>query len=66
MPQSNKKERRAKLLHLRQGPHTGEGGYVWLSLSAQTLHLDHKIDEPMDEGPFKIVEKLGYATYKVP
>lgn len=62
---SSKKERRAKLLHLRHTSGFVEGDYVWLSLAAQKLHINHKDGEPMDEGPFKVVNKLGYDTYKV-
>ncbi|XP_057252335.1 uncharacterized protein LOC125499577 [Beta vulgaris subsp. vulgaris] len=62
---STKKARRASVLHLRQDSRLSEGDYVWLSLSAQKLHIDHKNDEPMDEGPFKVVKKLGFDTYKV-
>ncbi|KMS95930.1 hypothetical protein BVRB_003660 [Beta vulgaris subsp. vulgaris] len=61
---STKKERSASVLHLRQDSRLSEGDYVWLSLSAQKLHIDHKNDEPMDEGPFKVVKKLGFDTYK--
>ena len=38
---------------------------MWLSLAAQRLHVNHKNGEPMDEGPFEIVEKIGYETFKV-
>lgn len=42
-----------------------EEDYVWLSLAAQKLHINHKHGKPMDEEPFKIVKKIGYETYKV-
>ncbi|XP_010678245.1 uncharacterized protein LOC104893810 [Beta vulgaris subsp. vulgaris] len=61
----NKKEGRQQLLQLRQGSKMDLGDKVWLSLSAQKLHVNHKDGEPMDEGPFEIVDKVGYETFKV-
>ncbi|KAL2937864.1 Splicing factor 1, partial [Bienertia sinuspersici] len=57
---TNKKERRDQVLNMRRGTNFQEGDYVWLSLNAQKLHVDHKNDEPMDEGPFRIQKKIGY------
>ncbi|XP_021727437.1 uncharacterized protein LOC110694575 [Chenopodium quinoa] len=62
---NDKRERRDKLLQMRKGTNLQEGSKVWLSLNAQRMHIDHKNGEPMDEGPFDIVEKVGYETFKV-
>ncbi|KAL2934119.1 Nostrin [Bienertia sinuspersici] len=62
---SSKKERRLKALQIQKGSSFNKGDRVWLSFNAQKLHVDHKYDEPMDEGPFEIVDKVGYETFKV-
>ena len=35
------------------------------SVCTMITHKNHKDGEPMDEGPFEIVEKVGYETFKV-
>lgn len=62
---TTKREMRNSLLHIRHAASLDVGDYVWLSLAPQKLHINHKHDEPMDEGPFEVVHKLGYETYKV-
>ena len=50
---TTKRERRNNLLHSRHAPSLDVGDYVCLSLAEQKLHINHKHDEPMDEGPLK-------------
>uniref|UniRef100_A0A803MN30 Uncharacterized protein n=1 Tax=Chenopodium quinoa TaxID=63459 RepID=A0A803MN30_CHEQI len=46
------KDRHNQVLQLRKGTTLDVGDRVWLSLTAQRLHENHKDGEPMDEGPF--------------
>ncbi|KAL2942923.1 Branchpoint-bridging protein [Bienertia sinuspersici] len=62
---TNKKERHDQILNIRRATNLQEGDYVRLSLNSQKLHIDHRNDEPMDEGPFRIQKKIGYETFKV-
>lgn len=62
---STKKEWREKLLHMHHVPSLQDGDHVWLTVSAQKLHVHHKYGAPVDDGPFKVVKKLRYETYKV-
>uniref|UniRef100_A0A803MTH1 Uncharacterized protein n=1 Tax=Chenopodium quinoa TaxID=63459 RepID=A0A803MTH1_CHEQI len=47
---TTKKDRRNQVLQLRKGTTLDVGDRVWLSLTAQRLHVNHKDGEPMDEG----------------
>lgn len=62
---ATKGERRDHVLQMRKGTTFDVGDKVWLSLSTQKLHVSHKHAEPLDEGSFDIVERIGYETYKV-
>uniref|UniRef100_A0A803MAX1 Gag-pol polyprotein n=1 Tax=Chenopodium quinoa TaxID=63459 RepID=A0A803MAX1_CHEQI len=55
---TTKKDRRYQVLQLRKGTTLDVGDRVWLSLTAQRLHVNHKDGEPMDEGPFQIIDKV--------
>lgn len=46
----NKKERHKKLLYTCHNNQLDEEDYVWLSLEAQKLHVNHKDEEPIDDG----------------
>lgn len=54
-----RKKRPAKLLHIRRAPTLDVGDFVWLSLAAKKLHINHKNGEPIDERPFKVLKKLA-------
>ena len=60
-----KKQQCQQMLHMRKGTRMDVGDKVWLSFPAQRLHVSHKHGEPVNEGPFDIVEKVDYETFKV-
>lgn len=61
----NKMERHAHSLQMHRGTHLAKDDRFWLSITAQKLHVNHKYDEPLDEGSFEIIKKIGYETFKV-
>lgn len=66
MPKLNKKERRANMLSLRNQHPFEIGEYVFLSLNAQKIFNNSRgKNEPLEEGPFKIVHRENYDTFQV-
>lgn len=62
---TTKKERREQILQLRKESELEVGDRVWLTLHAQMKQYNAKHGEPLDEGPFEVVELLDYGQYKV-